>query len=51
VTIEFDRGVELKDPMGFLEGSGKYRRHLKIRSMADVKTKKPKGFISQSFEL
>jgi hypothetical protein len=51
VTIEFDRGAELNDPKGFLEGSGKYRRHLKIRSIADVKTKKLKDFISQSFEL
>jgi len=51
LTIEFDRGAELKDPKGLLEGAGKYRRHLKIRSMADVKTKKLKGFINQSFEL
>ena len=48
VSIEFDCGVVLKDPKGLLEGAGKYRRHLKIRSMADVKTKKLKGFISQS---
>ncbi len=51
VTIEFDYGAILKDPKGVLEGAGKYRRHIKIREMSDVKTKNLEGFIKQSFEL
>ena len=30
VTVEFDRGAEMDDLKGLLEGSGKNRRHLKI---------------------
>jgi hypothetical protein len=51
VTVEFDRGVELRDPKGFLEGIGKYRRHIKVRAMSDVQAKDLEGFINQSFRL
>jgi hypothetical protein len=30
VSVEFDLGYLLKDPQKHLEGSGQYRRHLKI---------------------
>jgi hypothetical protein len=30
-------GVELPDPTGLLEGAGQRMRHVKIRTMADLK--------------
>ena len=33
VSFEFSNGYKFKDPEKLLEGKGKYRRHLKIRSM------------------
>lgn len=51
VTIEFDRGTELKDDKKQLEGSGKNRRHLTLHSFTEVKSKRAKNFIKQSFQL
>ena len=31
ISVEFVKGVEMQDPDNFLEGGGKYRRHLKIK--------------------
>ncbi len=36
VNLMFPRGVDLKDPKGLLEGSGKAMRHVKMRSAADA---------------
>jgi len=36
VNLMFPRGVDLKDPEGLLEGSGKAMRHVKMRLCADV---------------
>ena len=49
ISVEFDKGVELRDPENFLEGSGKNRRHLKIFQQEDVKNKKVEYYVSQSF--
>jgi len=51
VTIEFDRGTELKDTADILEGSGKNRRHLTIRSLSEIQSKKVKHFFKQSYAL
>jgi len=51
VSVEFDLGYLLKDTKKHLEGSGKYRRHLKIFNKKDIKIKKTEGFISQSFKI
>ena len=51
VSIEFDLGYLLEDKNGHLEGTGKYRRHLKIHSKAEIKTKMVKKFIEESFNL
>ncbi|MCC7249010.1 MAG: DUF1801 domain-containing protein [Lysobacter sp.] len=40
VTVEFGKGANIDDPFGHLEGAGKGRRHLKLRSVADIQTKK-----------
>jgi len=36
VNLMFPRGVDLKDPKGLLEGSGKVMRHVKMLSAHDV---------------
>ncbi len=51
VTIEFDRGCELEDKQELLEGSGKFRRHLKLHQLSEIKTKQVEDFIEQSYEL
>jgi len=51
ISVEFVKGAEMQDPDNFLEGGGKYRRHLKIFKYADIKNKKVEYYIKQSFEL
>ena len=40
VSFEFSYGYKLDDPSKLLEGNGKYRRHLKIKSIEDLEIKK-----------
>jgi len=48
ISFEFCFGVDMNDPDRILEGAGKYRRHLKIRSLADIKDKQVDFFVKQS---
>lgn len=48
VSFEFGNGFRMSDPKNFLEGKGKFRRHLKIRSMADIKAKEVEFFVNQA---
>jgi len=50
ITFEFSSGISMKDPDKLLEGSGKFRRHLKIRTFSDIKAKKVDFFVKQSLE-
>lgn len=36
VSVEFGQGARIDDPFGHLEGAGKGRRHLKLRSIDDL---------------
>ena len=36
VNVGFFRGAEMDDPMGLLEGTGKFMRHVKLRPGRDV---------------
>lgn len=47
VSVEFSQGYQLKDPDGLLEGKGKFRRHLKLRSLDDIESKKLAFFLKQ----
>lgn len=47
ISFEFSFGVNMKDPHKILEGSGKLRRHLKIRSVSDIEDKKVDFFVNQ----
>lgn len=40
VSVEFGHGAKIEDPFGHLEGAGKGRRHIKLRSLSDIKAKK-----------
>lgn len=39
VSVEFGNGASIKDPHGLLEGSGKGRRHIKLRAVEDITAK------------
>ena len=47
VSLEFGHGETFKDSNKFLEGKGKYRRHLKFTSMDDIKKKQAIFYIQQ----
>jgi len=51
ISLEFSEGVSLEDPAGHLEGTGKHRRHLKIRTVEDVDIKDTKALLKQAFAL
>ena len=39
VSVEFSYGATITDGPGHLEGTGRGRRHLKLRSVQDIRTK------------
>ncbi len=39
VSVEFGHGALIQDPWGHLEGEGKGRRHIKLRSLDDLQSK------------
>jgi hypothetical protein len=49
ISFEFSEGGAMDDPDGLLEGSGKFRRHLKLRSMDDIEEKKVSFYVDQAF--
>ncbi len=51
VSMEFGRGAELSDPHRVLEGSGKFRRHIKLQSIDDIGSKYLKDYIQQALLL
>ena len=51
VTFIFLRGAALPDPGGLLEGTGKFVRHVKVRTMEDVKKPALKKLIVEAAKL
>jgi hypothetical protein len=51
VTFGFLRGALLKDPAGLLEGTGKSLRHVKLRSVEDLKRPELKKLIGEAVKL
>ena len=47
ISFEFSNGFLFDDPEKLLEGKGKYRRHLKFRSLDDIELKKADFFVKQ----
>ena len=50
VSVEFGHGAKITDSEGLLEGSGKGRRHVKLRSISDIKGKKLAVYLSLALE-
>lgn len=48
VNLYFMDGVELEDPAGLLEGSGKRLRHVKIRKPEDLKKRTLHALVRQA---
>ena len=51
VSFEFSKGFLMKDLNNHLEGTGKYRRHLKIMNTADVLKKEVASFVKQAVQI
>ena len=51
VTFIFLRGAALPDPEGLLEGTGKFVRHVKVRTVQDVKKPALKKLIVEAAKL
>ncbi len=51
VTMEFGRGAELQDPHRVLEGGGKFRRHIKLKTLDDIATKHLRDYIERALHL
>lgn len=48
ISFEFGKGFIMKDPKKLLEGTGEFRRHLKIESLGDIQNKKVEFFVKQA---
>jgi hypothetical protein len=48
VNLMFPRGVDLNDPRGLLEGTGKAMRHVKMLSAADIERPGVRALIAQA---
>ena len=48
VSLEFGNGFKMDDPNQLLEGGGKFRRHLKIKSYWEIKSKQVEFFVNQA---
>lgn len=48
ISFEFSNGFMMNDPNNSLEGSGQYRRHLKIKSQEDISNKEVAFFVKQA---
>lgn len=51
VGLEFSQGSQLEDPDGLLEGAGQYRRHLKLKTVADIEDQQVAAFLQQAFAM
>jgi hypothetical protein len=51
VVFGFMRGALLRDPEKLLEGTGKYLRHVKLRSVADVRQPGVRRLLEQAADL
>jgi hypothetical protein len=45
VSVEFSDGYKLSDPNNLLEGTGKFRRHLKLSTLSDIASKQASQFM------
>jgi hypothetical protein len=50
VSIEFSNGATLPDTYRQLEGSGKMRRHIKLRAASEIDTKFVAEYVAEAFD-
>lgn len=50
VSIEFSDGADFPDPGGVLEGGGKRRRHIKLRSLNDINNKSVVTYVREALK-
>jgi hypothetical protein len=50
VSVEFGHGAAIKDNLGHLEGSGKFRRHLKLSTLADIESKQLNQYLALALD-
>ena len=50
VSVEFGHGASIRDPDGNLEGTGKGRRHIKLRSVHDIEARQLSTFVVLALE-
>ena len=50
VSVEFRNGAKINDPFGFLEGTGKGRRHVKLLTISQIKDKKLAQYLSLALQ-
>lgn len=50
VCVEFDSGAKISDALGHLEGSGKDRRHIKLRSAQETNAKSVAHYLPLALE-
>lgn len=50
VSVEFSYGAKIVDDLGFLEGGGKGRRHIKLCCVDDIKAKNLAHYIPLALE-
>ena len=50
VSVEFGSGARIPDTLGHLEGSGKGRRHIKLHSAKDIKSKNLAHYLPLALE-
>lgn len=51
VDFGFFKGVMIKDPKKILEGEGKFLRHVKVRTPADLREKELAAMLAQAVKL
>lgn len=50
VSVEFGMGAAIADVLGHLEGSGKGRRHIKLRTLSDLQSKRLADYLPLALE-
>lgn len=51
VSLVFSDGYKLSDPDRVLEGSGQFRRHIKVKNVVEIQSKNCAKYIKKLFEL
>ena len=51
LSLEFGNGAQLTDPDSILEGKGKFRRHIKLKSVKDIGKKNVREFVGESIAI